>query len=124
MGRAAAIPVQIAYGAIHIEEQENLTDERTVEHLAENPYVQHFVGLKEFPTEPLFDSPMMVHFRKRFSMEAIKQINVAIYDQAHPPEKEPPVGGNKNRGTMIMDARVAPGDIKCPTDLPLLNAGC
>ena len=38
---------------------------------------------------------MVVHFRKRFSTEAIKQINVAIYDQAQPPEKEPPVGGNR-----------------------------
>lgn len=33
------IPARIAYGAIYIKEQENLKDERTVEYLAENPYV-------------------------------------------------------------------------------------
>ena len=124
------IPARIAYGAIYIKEQENLTDERTVEYLAENPYAQYFVGLKEFRTEFLFDSSMMVHFRKRFSSEAIKQINEAIYNRAHAQEKEPPTGkkdpppsgGNGNRGTMILDATVAPADIKYPTDLSLLNA--
>lgn len=124
------IPARIAYGAIYIKEQENLTDERTVEYLAENPYAQYFVGLKEFRTKPLFDSSMMVHFRKRFNAEAIKQINEAIYDRAHPHEKEPPAdgngqapsGGNGNNGTMILDATVAPADIKYPTDLSLLNA--
>jgi transposase, IS5 family len=125
-----SIPARIAYGAIYIKEQENLTDERTVEYLAENPYAQYFVGLKEFRTEPLFDSSMMVHFRKRFSTEAIKQINESIYDRAHPRKKEPPTGGNEqppsgengNKGTMILDATVAPADIKYPTDLSLLNA--
>lgn len=125
-----SIPARIAYGAIYIKEQENLTDERTVEYLTENPYAQYFVGLKEFRTEPLFDSSMMVHFRKRFSAEAIKQINEAIYDRAHPQKKEPPAGGNDqppsggsgNKGTMILDATVAPADIKYPTDLSLLNA--
>jgi hypothetical protein len=124
------ILARIAYGAIYIKEQENLTDERTVEYLAENPYAQYFVGMKEFRTELLFDSSMMVHFRKRFSSEAIKQINEAIYDRVHPQKKEPPVGGNGqspsggngNKGTMILDATVAPADIKYPTDLSLLNA--
>ena len=124
------IPARIAYGAIYIKEQENLTDERTVEYLAENPYAQYFVGLKEFRTELLFDSSMMVHFRKRFGSEAIKQINEAIYNRANPQGEEPPAGkndpppsgGNGNRGTMILDATVAPADIKYPTDLSLLNA--
>lgn len=34
----------------------------------------------------------------------------------------PPSGGNGNRGTMILDATVAPADIKYPTDLSLINA--
>ena len=125
-----SIPSRIAYGAIYIKEQENLTDESTVEYLSENPYAQYFVGLKEFRIEPLFDSSMMVHFRKRFSAEAIKKINEAIYERAHRREKEPPadgneqppIGGTGNKGTMILDATVAPADIKYPTDLSLLNA--
>ena len=157
-----SIPSRIAYGAIYIKEQENLTDESTVEYLSENPYAQYFVGLKEFRIEPLFDSSMMVHFRKRFSAETINQINEAIYERAHKREKEPPTSGNGqppmsgneqpptggdeqpptgendpppmsgneqlptggtgNKGTMILDATVAPADIKYPTDLSLLNA--
>lgn len=49
-----AIPSRIAFGAVFIKEQENLTDEGTVTYLSENPYAQYFVGLKEFRTEPLF----------------------------------------------------------------------
>ena len=40
-----SISSRIAYGAIYIKEQENLNDERTVEYIAENPYMQYFLGL-------------------------------------------------------------------------------
>ena len=74
-----AIPSRIAFGALYIKEQENLTDEGTVSYLSENPYAQYFVGLKEFRTEPLFDASMMVHFRKRFGMEGVGHINEILY---------------------------------------------
>lgn len=64
IGRAA-FPARIAYGAIYVKRQEQLTDEETVTAIAENPYIQYFLGLKEFRDEPLFDASMMVHFRKR-----------------------------------------------------------
>ena len=32
--------------------------------IAENPYMQFFLGLTAFQAEPLFDSSMMVHFLK------------------------------------------------------------
>lgn len=74
-----AIPSRIAFGALYIKEQENLTDEGTVSYLSENPYAQYFVGLKEFRTEPLFEASMMVHFRKRFGTEGIGNINEILY---------------------------------------------
>ena len=74
-----AISSRIAFGALYIKEQENLTDEGTVSYLSENPYAQYFVGLKEFRTEPLFDASMMVHFRKRFGMEGIGNVNEILY---------------------------------------------
>ena len=59
-GRPATSP-RIAFGAIFIKENDNLTDEGTVEAIAENPYMQYFLGLAAFQAEPLFDPSMMVH---------------------------------------------------------------
>ena len=112
------IPARIAYGAIYIKEQENLTDIRTVEYITENPYAQYFLGLSSFFMEPLFDASMLTHFRKRFTPEMINKINEEIYKRSNPPK--PPDDG-KNDGSLILDASVAPSDIRYPTDLSLLN---
>ena len=122
-----SIPSRIAFGALFIKEQENLTDEGTVAYLCENPYAQYLVGLKAFRKEPLFNSSMMVHFRKRFTPELLQRVNELMYERAHPAEenkpddkdKPPECGGNK--GVLILDATVAPADIKYPTDLGLVN---
>lgn len=62
-----AFSARIAYGAIYVRQQEQLTDEETVTAIAENPYIQYFLGLKEFQEEPLFDASMMVHLRSSFA---------------------------------------------------------
>jgi IS5 family transposase len=123
-----SIPSRIAFGAAYIKEHENLTDEGTLAYLCENPYAQYLVGLKAFCKEPLFDASMMVHFRKRFTPELLQRINELMYEQAHPIEenqpedkKEPPEDDSGNKGVLILDATVAPADIKYPTDLGLLN---
>ena len=58
---------RIAFGALVIKEQLGMSDEETVEQILENPYLQYFLGLKEFSQTALFDPSMMVHFRNRFS---------------------------------------------------------
>jgi len=123
-----SIPSRIAFGAEYIKEQENLTDEGTVAYLCENPYAQYLVGLKTFCKEPLFDASMMVHFRKRFTPEVMRRINELMYERSHPAEgnkpddkDEPPESGGGNKGILILDATVAPADIKYPTDLGLVN---
>jgi len=112
------ITARIAFGAIHIKEQEELTDRGTLQYIAENPYVQYFLGLSAFEIEPLFDDSMMARFRKRFTPEMIAKINEELYRRTNPP-KPPDDGGNA--GTMILDATAAPADIRYPTDLSLLN---
>ncbi len=154
-----AYSARIAYGAIYVKENEGLTDEATVTIIAENPYIQYFLGLEGFRDEPLFDASMMVHFRKRFPVEELAKINEYICLGKRPEEgrnvdrndnddNEPPAsmdaGGEKvspsgkpnkntakkkingrkkekNRGKLLMDATVAPADIKYPTDIDLLN---
>lgn len=167
-----AISSRIAYGAIFIKEYDHLTDAGTVEAIAENPYMQYFLGLAAFHAEPLFDSSMMVYFRKRFPVEEVAKINEYICTGKWPeqqrnvdrndkqdeeqqdeeqdgsqegsekkehkqPSQSCKKGKNsknashkkqkkskkqkKNRGKLIMDATVAPADIKYPTDIDLLN---
>ena len=43
-----AISSRIAFGSIFIKENDNLTDEGTVAAIAENPYMQYFLGLTAF----------------------------------------------------------------------------
>lgn len=66
---------RIAFGSIYIKEAERLTDEGLVTTLQENPYMQYFLGMKEFHPEPLFDASMMVHFRQRFPVNEVAKIN-------------------------------------------------
>ncbi len=73
-----ALSSRIAFGSIFIKEYDHLTDERTVENIQENPYMQYFLGLHEFHSEPLFDPSMLVHFRKRFPVEEVAKINEFI----------------------------------------------
>ena len=73
-----AISSRIAFGSIFIKENDNLTDAGTVAAIAENPYMQYFLGLAGFQAEPLFDASRMVHFRKRFPVEEVAKINEYI----------------------------------------------
>lgn len=139
-----AFTARIAFGAIYIKESEKLSDEATVTYIQENPYVQYYLGLPSFKEEALFDSSMMVHFRKRFPVDFIGKVNEYICTGKWPEEKakidrndddnnngSAGTGGSaetsessepvENKGTLIMDATVAPADIKFPTDIDLLN---
>lgn len=115
---APAISSRIAFGSNFIKENEKLSDDRTLDYIAENPYAQYFLGLREFRTEPLFDASMMVHFRKRFPADKLEEINKRIFaDGKDDDPPEPP----ENHGKLVLDATCAPADIRYPSDLSLLN---
>ena len=139
-----ALSARIAFGAVSLRQSERLSDEDTVRYIQENPYVQYYLGLHEFHMEPLFDASMMVHFRKRFSIDFVAKVNEYICTGTWPEElrnvdrnDNDPGGGScgdgksemtpeetskeSNSGTLIMDATVANADIKYPTDIDLLN---
>lgn len=75
---APAKPFRMALGALIVQERLGLTDRETVEQIAENPYLQYFLGLSEYQLQAPFDASMMVHFRKRLSLKRIAQINDII----------------------------------------------
>ena len=115
---------RIAYGALVIKEQLGISDEETVEQIAENPYLQYFLGLHEFRQTALFNPSMMVYFRSRFSQEHHRRINEKIIQSAtgerepqNKQDEEPP----EHSGKLLVDATCTPADIRYPTDLSLLN---
>ena len=126
-----AKPARIALGALIIKEKCGYSDIETVEQIKENPYLQYFIGLKEYKYEAPFDPSLMVHFRKRFGMDEINAINEKIFERYKNDSDDapPPTGGadpegkkkTKNKGKLIIDATCTPADIRYPTDLSLLN---
>lgn len=140
-----ALSSRIAFGACYIRESENLTDRGVVQAVSENPYMQYFLGLLEFTFEPVFDASSMVHFRKRFPVNFVAAVNEYIctgkwpenmrnVDRNHDDDDDSPGGGSsdeplpdpveneiEHKGKLVMDATVAPADIRYPTDAGLLN---
>jgi hypothetical protein len=130
----SAKPARLALGALIIKERLGVSDEEAVEQIRENPYLQYFLGFHEFRDQAPFDPSMYVHFRKRFSLEQLGQINEAIVraeqacEQANEPSgpdddddtnSSPP--SDDNRGKLLIDATCAPADIRYPTDISLVN---
>ncbi len=119
---APAKNVRIALGALIVKERLGLSDEETVEQIRENPYLQYFLGYESYRSEAPFEASMMVHFRKRLGMEDLNWVQEKIAQRAQkktekPKDTDPPGNG----GQLIVDATVAPADIKYPTDVNLLN---
>jgi hypothetical protein len=140
---APAKSFRVALGSLLIKEKLGTSDEETVEQIRENPYLQYFLGFSEYRDAAPFDPSMLVHFRKRLSLEFVNQINEVVVQQmlgvesaeaeeeaAAPPassaesapsepEDEPSLP--PNQGQLLLDATCAPADIRYPTDLGLLN---
>lgn len=136
-----AFSVRVALGALIIQTRLNLTDRETVEQIMENPYLQYFLGFERYEDrKPPFCATMLVFFRKRLSNDVLNTVNELIAKDAatekvkkkrDDDDSNPPSGGkgvkknevNPNQGQLILDATCAPGDIRFPTDVRLLNEG-
>lgn len=134
---APAKSFRMALGALIIKERLGTSDGETVEQIRENPYLQFFLGLSQYSDQAPFDASMMVHFRKRLSLEIVQRINERIVlkglnaggeasqptevksEQKDDDSNDPP--SPTNQGQLILDASCAPADIHYPTDLSLLN---
>lgn len=113
--------VRVALGALIIKERLGTSDEETVEQIRENPYLQYFLGFKEYKDEEPFHPTMFVHFRKRVSKEMLGNINEAVHQKRKPSDNDDDDPQPGNKGKLLIDATCAPADITFPTDLKLLN---
>ncbi|QPN71097.1 IS5 family transposase [Synechococcus sp. CBW1108] len=147
---APAKRLQIAFGALYIQQRLGVTDRETVQLITESPYLQFFIGLSAYQAMPPFDPSMMVHFRKRIGPDLIKICNdmtkangiamikemlVSAEQEASEQEEEQQLAAidealgvkpatldpESNWGTLILDATCVPDDIPYPVDLRLLN---
>jgi len=121
---------RVALGALIIKERLGVSDEEAVEQIRENPYLQYFLGFHEYRDEAPFHPSMYVHFRKRFSLEQLNQLNEVISQskdagKKREKKKDPPDNSGSppgdNKGKLIVDATCAPADIRYPTDISLVN---
>ncbi len=136
-----AFSVRIALGTLIIKTKLGISDEETIHQIAENPYLQYFLGYPRFKEGLPFVSSLITHFRKRFSADILNDVNEKISKATADDKKkndndkgnpQPPGGsdphddcdenaGCRKSGKMILDATCAPADIQYPTDTRLLN---
>jgi hypothetical protein len=149
-GRPPISP-RVVIGSLIIKHMCNLDDRETVAQIAENMYMQYFLGYSSFNPEPPFDASLFVEFRSRMGMEQIGAINARIHalyqditnsasgtktkkdketnnpDTGHQPEdpvtnKEEELPEQEtHKGRVLFDATACPQDIAYPTDLGLLS---
>ena len=136
MGRPAK-DARLVIGAVIIKHKLCLSDEETIEQIRENPYLQYFVGLKEYQSEAPFVPTLFVEIRRRMGEETFSDFHRAIVNAVEkrhrkktdkagetegPDEPDKPDKPKRtHKGKMIVDATVAEQAVRYPTDLGLLN---
>lgn len=139
-----AKPARMAIGCLIIKDKFGLSDVQTIEMIAENPYMQYFVGLTSFTNKAPIEASLLTWFRKRITADTLAQINDYIIgrkiiehskskdDKDEPKDEsrsygetggDSDAGSDTNNGTLILDATCVPSDIRFPTDVSLLNEG-
>ncbi|HML34170.1 transposase [Sporomusa sphaeroides] len=76
--RNVAKPVRIALGALIIQAHCDYSDRELVQQVTENPYLQYFLGPKEYQLTRPFTSAILVKFCKRFPCKWLNKINERI----------------------------------------------
>lgn len=131
-----AKPARMAIGTQIIKEKYVLSDDETVEMIAENPYLQYFIGLDSFSNKAPMEASVLTLFRKRITPEMLAEINDYIIGRKNKDDDDSDSSGGAanggesadtqgktNEGTLILDATCVPSDIRFPTDISLLNEG-
>ena len=121
-----AKPFRMALGALIIQKRKGLADRPLTREIAENPYLQYFLGLPSFQKECPFEASVLVSFRKRLDAEALMRANDSFLSDAaptneHAKDKPQECNDGGNCGTAILDATCSPSNIRYPMDFSLLN---
>lgn len=121
----------MALGSLIIQTKFQYSDRELVEQIAENPYLQYFIGLPGYQEDAPFDASTLALFRKRISAEMLMEVNEYLLAHKDDDNNAPPSSGNSgdnetlkehaNKGTLTLDATCVPANIRYPQDISLLN---
>ena len=79
---APALSFRTALGALIIKEKLGISDRETVEQIKENPYLQYFIGRREYSKEAPFDASLLVKFRERITATLVNEVNQKMVEEA------------------------------------------
>jgi len=99
-------PARMVLGSLVIKHKLGLSDEETVRQIQENPYLQYFLGMHGFSSEPPFSPTLFVEFRKRLGKEAFDAMDQVIIDAMGALEQRK---AQRKRNLASGDAKTASG---------------
>jgi len=79
---APAKDTRIVIGALIVKHKLGLTADDTIQIIRENPYIQYFLGIKEFTNNPIFDSGLFTSILKRIGIDTFNQMQKDIIEKA------------------------------------------
>ncbi len=118
-------PARMVVGALIVKHVEGLSDEKTIQAIQENPYMQYLLGLPKFMEKPVFVPELLVLVRKRLDHDFFNQLTLMLSeaDGSHPKKTSTDEDGNDHGGTEKVDATCCNAEVRCPTDYNLLEDG-
>ena len=73
---------RIVIGALIVKHKLGISGEETIEIIRENPYIQYFLGIKEFTNNPVFDSGLFFSVLKRLGIDTFNTMQREIIEKA------------------------------------------
>ena len=116
---------RMVVGALIVKHVENLSDERTIQAILENPYMQYLLGLPSFTEKPVFVPELFVLVRKRLDEDFFNMLTLMLAeaDGSKPKAEGTDTDGNVHGGTLKVDATCCEAEVRYPTDTNLLEDG-
>ena len=118
-------PARMIVGALIVKHVENLSDEKTIQVIRENPYMQYLLGLPSFTEKPVFVPELFVLVRKRLDEKFFNMLTLMLSeaDGSKPAAEEKDEDGHEHGGTLKVDATCCDAEVRYPTDTNLLEDG-
>ena len=71
-------PARMVVGALIVKHVKNLSDEKTIQAIQENPYMQYLLGLSKFTEKPVFVPELFVLIRKRLDQDFFNMLTLIL----------------------------------------------
>ena len=118
-------PARMIVGALIVKHVESLSDEKAIQVIQENPYMQYLLGLPCFTEKPVFVPELFVLVRKRLDEQFFNMLTLMLAeaDGSKPKAEDTDDDGHEHGGTLKVDATCCDAEVRYPTDTNLLEDG-